>query len=208
MADLISVRNLVDQDFGTPLREFKGTLDGYNPEERQFGTFVVLNFKDIEVIESVEPYEFPTAIISIKHSNKKRSGWGILSDSLAQFLASDEDIKDAIGKEWHLKMKVGHIYGQDRNTKEDMVGNPWQCIGIDGAGAAGGAGSLPTGKARAIELLIGKTRAEFNKVAYADPIIRKDPELQRSITNKSFIAAILLSGEMVEDENGVFSVPA
>lgn len=201
--DPISVRNLTDSTFGTPLREFKGTLESYHPEEQKYGTFVILNFKDIEVVRATEPYNFPTAIISIKLSNKKRSGWGILSDSLASHLASDEDIKDAIGREWHMVMKEGHVYGQDRNSGEDMIGNPWQCVALDGAS---GAVALQSAAEVARQLIIGKTRAEFNKAAYADPVIRKDSELQRAITNKSFITGLVTAGEIVEDENGVFQV--
>ena len=202
--DLISVRNLTDSDFGTPLREFKGKLDSYYPEDEKFGMTVKLNFKDIEVITAVEPYHFPTAILSIKLSNKKRSGWGILGDSLAIHLGPDEDIKDAVGREWHMKMKEGHIYGQDRKTGEDMIGNPWQVVALDGAS---GAVVLQAAADVAKGFLIGRTRAEFNKKAYGDPIIRKDTELQRAITNKSFIAALLTAGEIIEDENGVFQLP-
>ena len=202
--DLISVRNLTDSTFGTPLREFKGKLENYYPEEQKYGTMVQLNFKDVEVINSVEPYNFPTAIISIKLSSKKRSGWGILGDSLAKLLGPDEDIKDTLQKEWHMKMREGYIYGQDKNTGEDMVGNPWECIELEGAT---GATTLQSAADRARELIPGKTRAEFNKAAYADPIIRKDSTLQRAITNKSFIAGLLTTGAIVEDENGVFQLP-
>jgi len=204
--ELVSVRGLTDSEFGTPLREFSGVLDNYYPEDRQFGTVVVLNFKEIEVIRTVEPYNFPIATISIKLSNKKRSGWGIFADSLAELLPEDQDIKDCVGKRMTLEMEEGHVYGQDRTTGDDMVGNPWHAKALEGATATGA--SVPTAKDRAEELLIGKTRAEFNKAAYADPLIRKDTALQRAITDKSFINSLVQLGEIVEDENGVFQLPA
>lgn len=204
--DLITVRGLKDSEFGTPLRDFSGTLDSYYPDDRQFGTFVVLNFKDLEVKRSIEPYNFPIATLSIKLSDKKNSAWGIFGESLAPFLKEDEDFKDCIGRRMGLKMEEGHVYGKDRSSGEDMVGNPWKVYELEGAAAAGV--TLPTAKDRAKELLIGKTRAEFNKAAYADPLIRKDTGLQRSITDKSFINSLAQLGEIVEDENGVFQLPA
>lgn len=205
--NIVTVRGLVDSEFGTPLREFKGNLKEYYPEERQYGdkgstTVVILNFTDVEVIRSVEPYNFPIATISIKLSNKKRSGWGIFADSLAELLPPDADIKDCIGKMLTLKMEEGHVYGQDRTTGDDMVGNPWHVIEVEGGSAVGA--PLPNAKDRAKELLIGKTKADFNKAAYADPIIRKDTALQRAITDKSFINSLIQLGEVEEDENGVF----
>jgi len=207
MADeVVSVHGLVDSEFGTPLREFTGTLDSYYPEERQFGTVVVLNFKDVEVIRAAEPYNFPIATLAIKLSNKKRSGWGIYADSLAAVLPADQDIKDCVGKRLKLEMEEGHVYGQDRVTGDDLVGNPWKVKELEGGAVAVGA-AIPTAKDRAKELLIGKTRAEFNKAAYADPLIRKDTALQRAITDKSFVNSLVQLGEVVEDENGVFQLP-
>jgi len=199
--ELVSVRGLTDSDYGTPLRQFTGVLKEYYPEDRQFGTVVVMNFTDVEVVESVEPYNFPTASLAIKLSNKKKSGWGIFGDSLAELLSEDEDIKDCIGKTVGLKMKVGHVYGKDKVTGEDMIGSPWQAYSLDGAGAGV---AIASAGDRAKEILDGKTRAEFNKAAYADPVIRKDTDLQRAITDKSFIASLIQLKEFTEDENGTF----
>ena len=212
--DIVSVRGLVDSEFGTPLRRFYGVLDSYYPEEQKFGTVVVLHFKDVEVADfedgrpgSVEPYNFPIATISIKLSNKKKSGWGVFGDSLAELLPPDQDIKDCVGKRMGLFMEEGHVYGQDRQTGDDLVGNPWHAFELEGRAVSPSGAAMPTAKDRAKELLTekgGKTRAEFNKAAYADPLIRKDTALQRSITDKSFINSLVQLGEVAEDENGVF----
>jgi len=197
----VSVRNLVDLEAGTPLRKFEGDLDSYYPEERTFGTFVVLNFKNVKVEKSVEPYNFPIATISIKLSNKKNSGWGIFGESLAALLPEGQDIKDTLGMRYGLEMEEGHIYGQDRTTGDNMVGNPWKVYKLGGA-IAGAAAT--TAIAEAKKLLDGKTRAEFNQLAYANPVIRQDPAFQRSITDKSFINSMLQLGEFTEDGDGVF----
>lgn len=199
--ELISIRNLVSGDIGTPLRKLTGVLDGYAPEDRKYASYIVLNFTDVEVLESSEPYNFLTAQIAIKVSNRKSSGWGVFSDSLALLLSEDEDIKDCIGKRFGMEMEIGHVYGQDRQTGEDMLGNPWKVYELEGA-VVGVESTTAMDKAK--ELLDGKTKAEFNKAAYADPVIRKDTELQRAITDKSFINSLTQLEEFTEDENGVF----
>ncbi len=213
--ELISTRGLVEGGGSTPLREFWGVLDGYNPEESFGNTRVNLNLKDVEVIESVEPYNFPTATIGIKLSNRKSSGWGIFSDSLNAFLTDEEDIKDVIGQRMRLKMEVGHKFGVNRQTNEDMLGDVWHVEEIEGrekkvveaAGAEASTTSAPkasAAEAKAKELLDGKTLAEFNKAAYTDTAIRKDTAFQRTITDKSFVKALEIAGKFTKDKNGVY----
>ena len=199
--DLISVRGLEDSEFGTPLRKFRGILDSYNPDDRKFGTVIVLNFKEVAVLESAEPYNFPIAQVAIKYSNKKNSAWGVFGDSLASFLPGEEDIKDTLGRMYGMEMELGHVYGTDRKTGEDMTGNPWKVFELEGAVAGE---KKVSAKDEALRILIGKTRAEFNKEAYANPIIRKDTALQRAITDKSFVNSLLQLGTVEEDENGIF----
>ena len=214
---LVTVRNLKDLEFGgTPLRKFYGILESIYPEERTFGPgsspqiHNVLNFKEVEVIETVEPYNFPIAVISIKASDKKSSGWGLFGESLLKFLSEDEDIKDCVGRKFGLEMEVGHVYGKDRQTGEDMTGNPWLVFELEGASAEAPAAKdgkvkvKVTAGERAEELLDNKTRAEFNKSFYADPLCRKDTALQRSVTDKSFINSLVQLGKFTEDEDGVF----
>jgi len=205
MVEQPSVRGLIDSEFQTPLRKFTGILDSFYREERQYSTVVVLNFKGLEVIRSTEPYILPIAQISIKESKKKKSSWGIFGESLAAFLAEEEDLKDCVGRRMGMEMEEGHIFGKDRDTKEDLIGNPWRVYYV--AGAKAGIAGVQPAVARARELLIGKTRAEFNKAAYADPLIKNDVALQRAITDRSFITSLLQIGQVIEDANGVFSLP-
>ena len=81
----------------------------------------------------------------------------------------------------------------------------WVVTAVDGAlvPAAGEDTSISAAE-WAEQNLAGKTRGDFNKWAFADPRVRKDLALQRSITDKSFINSLLQLGRVVEDENGVF----
>ena len=200
-AEIITVRNLVESEFGTPLRKFYGVLDSYYPDEGKFGTRVVLNFKELKVIETVEPYNFPTAVISIKLSNRKRSAWGIFGESLVKLLSENQDIKDCQGMRIGMVMTPNHDYGENRQTGEKIIGSAWEVFEVAGK-VAGAAETSALDEAK--KLLDGKTRAEFNRTAYANPIIRQDVNFQRAVTDKSFINSMVQLGEFTEDENGIF----
>jgi len=203
--DIISTRGLVDADFGTPLRKFTGVFDSYAPDEAaKFGTRVNLNFKDIEVIESAEPYAYPIATLSIKLSNRKRSAWGHFGDSLNELIPEAEDLKDQVSKRIGMQLSIGVKFGKNRDTGEDIVANCWEVYSVDGKEKGGSPGATAmSAKDRAIELLDGKTLPEFNNVVYADPLVQKDPELLRSITDRTLVVALKATGMFTEDENGV-----
>jgi len=217
--DLVSIRGLVDSEFAeSPLRKFTGVLDSYVPEPARGydGTRVNLNFRDIEVLQSSEPYNFPTAVINIGLSNKKSSRWGFFAASLEKFLPEDEDIKEQVGKRLGMVVTDGKDERPEAklmwNSKADVAKFPdkmvptavWEVFELEGASGVG-EGTIPTTAAeQAMRLLDGKTMSEFNKAAYADPAIRKDALLQRSITDKSFIKAMLVGKQFSKDENEVY----
>lgn len=205
--DLITTRGLTEGDFGTPLRKFTGVLDSYAPdEEAKFGTRVVLNFRDVDVIESTEVYLYPIATVSIKLSNRKRSAWGHFSDSLNAIISESEDIKDQIGKKLGLRVALGIDFGVNRQTNEKILANCWEVYSVEGHEiASAGVPAAPVGAAkdRAMELLDGKTLPEFNNVVYADPLVQKDADLLRAITDRTFIIALKAAGMFTEDSAGV-----
>lgn len=214
--EILSVRNLKSGN-KTPLREFTGILDGITPGE--FGK-KDLNFKEVEVVESIEPYNFPTATLSIKYSNRLDSGWGIFGESLVKFLGEDEDVKDTYGLRFHMKMEEGHEYsGKDKETGKPFVGDVWRVVELEGhetseapanekAAPGKPAVKANAAMARAIELLDGKTLAEFNKAAYADPIIRKDVAFQKTISDKSFVKQVMADGLFTKDKTDTYHLTA
>lgn len=219
---LLTVRNLLDSGSKSPLREFSGKLDSITPGK--FGKND-LNFANVEVFETApgEVYNFPTAIISIKPSNRKESGWGIFGQSLVEFLNEDEDIMDAIGLVFRMKLEVGHAYGgKDAEGKprsgpdgKPIVGDAWHVIELEGRERHVPVQEVDepgeekvtkspkdsTAEAKAKELLDGKTLAEFNKLAYAATEIRKDAAFQRTITDQSFVKAMIATGLFTVDKN-------
>ena len=146
-----SVRSLIDSDMG-PLRRFTGILDSA-PREKQTwdeGTpnertsmKLSLNFKDIEVIEAVEPYQFPIYTLNLTESNRKKSKYGVFGLSLAEILdmqyteaqldpSSPEyiapgkraDLKDCIG------LRMGMVLADD--DEETPTGRPPKHMLFDG----------------------------------------------------------------------------
>lgn len=215
----VSFRNL-QEGFSTPLRKFTAVLDSYVPEPAQGyeGTRVNLNFRDVEALQSIEPFNMPTFVINLGLSNKKESKWGYLGTSLTNLLP-DADIDDIVNK------KVGLVFCDGQSEKPENKPRPepkpiwnkdadraefpdgripvpvWTFYSVEGTVA--GAGST-TAADQAKKLLDGKGLSDFNKDAFADPIIRKDAELQRSITDKSFVKAMLASKEFTKDESDIY----
>lgn len=218
----VSVRGFVDSDFDNPLREFTGTFDGYDtaPATGYAGTRIELKFKDIDdvVVAAGHVYNFPTTVLNIGQSNKNKSRWGYFGNSLAALMPPDEDIKEQKGKIMRLKFCDGQdgrpepkpIWNRDADPGEypdKMVPTPvWIVVELEGKAAGEGSPGVSAAE-WAEQNLIGKSKAQFNKWAFADPSVRKDKDLQRSIQDKSFIASLVQLGRVVEDEDGIFQLP-
>jgi len=214
-----SVRGLVDSDIG-PLRRFTGILDSapgedqvWNPGTPNARTSVrrSINFKDIEVLEAIEPYQFPIYTVLLTESNRKKSRWGVFGTSLTGILdmqyteaqldpsspehikPSDRmDLKDCFGKRLGLVMADNEdgrppkhdLFDGRAKDEEHPTGQdvPTSAWEVYMVEGIGVAGSGGTSPLdEAISVLDGKTIAQFNDAALANELIRSDVSLLTSI---------------------------
>ena len=204
--DMLSIRGLTDSDFKqSPLREFKGVLDSYGLEEKKP---VSMNFREMEVIDSIEPYPFPTGVIDIWASPKIKSVWGVFGVSLAKLIPEGSDLKDCINGNFHMKMTPGHMLPKkikDEATGieewKDVAKECWEVISFNGV-TADGVGKSPTDTAT--DLLDGKTLMNFNLDALQNEIIRGDNELLSAIVSKAFADGLVAAGKFTIDPEGIY----
>ena len=237
--DFPTTRNLIDADIG-PLRKFTGILDSMPREPVTYGQGesarrserVTLCFRDIEVIETIEPYNLPTFTFSMSLSNRKKSRWGVFGVSLNAVLdqqytpeqldpvnpnyvkpSARMDIKDCINKRLGLVVADGEegrpqppiLY--DGRADEDKPTPAWTVYMVEGVGVIGMQGVTPIEKA--MQILDGKTQAEFNSAALADPVIQGDAQLLQAITMpvsaaNSFTTVMLTTGQFTKDDQDIF----
>ncbi len=235
----VTIRNLIDTDIG-PLRRVTGILDSMPTEPQTFGqgegakhsTRITVNMKELEVIETTEPYHFPIFTFQMTLSNRKKSRWGVFGGSAIAIIdtqyieeqldqanpnflkPSDRmDIKDCIGKRLGMVVADGEdgrpeppmLY--DGRAEMDKPTPTWTVYEIEGIGSAGGQGV--SAKDLAMALLDGKTLTEFNKDALANSIIRNDTGLLQSISMPataagSFANALVKANLFTKDEQGVY----
>lgn len=205
---------------GTPLREFKGTLESYsaNLVDRftPVRTEIVFNFTDIEIGEGmappIEPYPFPIAQVSIFYNVNEVSYWGIFANSLVALIPENEGLDYLESKKLHMKVTGGHMMWDGQKGIETPR-ECWELISVEGAVAPPGSGK-PTGKKGvdanptdvALKLLDGKNIQDWNQIVFQDPAVKSDGDLITSILNNTFIPSMKEKGIVTVDENGVHHV--
>jgi hypothetical protein len=225
--ELDSIRGLVEGGTNTPLRRFIGLFKGNQPEQKtgNTGTYVQnnLQFADIEVLESVEPYNFPTATIGISGSNRKSSKWGVFADSLVTLL--DAGIPEGTPDEQRKGLKdcfdhkIGMVFadGQEgrpeppkmyNGAKKAEVPTPvWMAYSFDGQ-------TLGTGGVKSVEEILyekldGHTITEFNGEALAEELVRNSPEFLQKVSKPvgdagNFATEAVAAGKFSLDAGGVY----
>lgn len=235
----VTTRNLIDSDIGPLRRvtgildSIPTEKQTYGTgEAAREATRISINLKDLDVKEAVEPYHFPiyTAIMTL--SNRKKSRWGVFGESLNAILdtqytkdqldptspqylkpSARMDIKDCIGKRIGIVMADG-AEGRppapmlfDGRISEDRPSPTWMVYLVEGVGVAGGEGQ--SAMDLAMSMLDGKTLAEFNAAALANPVIRNDTALLQAISQpptapSSFANTMMTTGKFTKDEQDIF----
>ena len=212
------VPSLDTKPFGTPLRRFRGMLQDFVPTKvtPQGGgneyMSIVFNFVDLVVIDSVEPYPFPIATLSISYSTSVETRWDALASSIKRVYDSTPALEELVGKvqEWAY-MPVKLRKRLDDGNWATVDDEAWQLVSIDGVGAGVGTGTgastaTPTFDvdAHILDLLEGKNEQEFYQVFYQDVEIRKHPDLITAATERKLLTTLEEAGRIERDPQGIY----
>jgi hypothetical protein len=222
----LSVRNIQeDNQRSEPLRDFWGRFDDAieSPATGYDGTRVALSFSELDVKATApgEVWNMPTYVIEVGLSNRPRSRWGYFAKSIAPLMPEDEDIATGGANNQGQKGKMMHLQltdGQDGRPagkpiyNKKMVGGEkypdgnvpspvWVVVEIEGG--KGAVAPIANLRNHALELCVGKTKANYATALMSDVAVKNDPAFFKTITDKSFITTALQLKELV-DVNGTY----
>jgi len=194
----------------TPLKKFTGHFDEYTVVARK-GKFakegqqdVHLKFSNMKDIISDSPYEYKTTVLALKYSDALKSGWVIFENSIASLLGKPEGtvgIDNVVGMDLTMEREDDYFFFHDEKTGKDSKGTVWRVT--SGTGKA----SATTPLAKAVELLEGKSKAEFPAIAIADDVIKTDATLCNSIIEGTFFDTKEVT-EMYNEVDGKYTKKA
>lgn len=208
--------SLDTKPFGTPLRRFQGVLQNYVSERKTDAnssrTYMVIafNFVDLTVLESVEPYPFPIATLSIGYSTSENTRWDALASSIKKLWGSTPALDELVGKvqEWaYLPCKLRTKL--ESGEWADVPNEAWQVAGVTGIGAGvgasgGGAPAASDPTDHLLDLLDGKLEADFHQVLFQDPELRGHPDLITSATERTLLPALEAAGRCYRGSDGIW----
>lgn len=188
--------------YQTPINRIKGTLAERTLEDRK-GQFakagqkdVILKITNILEVESDTPYPYKTAEIRLKFSDSIQSSWVLLEDSINVVLGTEDgSIDDVVSGVVTLEKEKNHLFFTDKAGKESK-GDVWRVTAVEGKGASA--------NVYVLDLLKGKTKEEFEKVATNDSTIKKNVKLLSSIMSGKFYASPEVAAALKVNEKGVF----
>ncbi len=150
--------------FGPPVTHFKARMlkqssekdvaSGWAQNPHQFhdgssGLYIKFCFEDLTVIETTEPYEFPTLEFDIAYSEPSKSrganAWEFLSASLRQFFPDvDGPISKLPGKiqEWkkmphEVRRTTGKLNEDGTQEWGPKILSFWEVVAVDGVAVGG-----------------------------------------------------------------------
>ena len=172
---------------------------------------IVFNFVDLVVIDSVEPYPFPIATLSISYSTSVETRWDALASSIKRVYDSTPALEELVGKvqEWaYLPVKLRKRL--DDGSWVTVDDEAWQLVSIEGVGAGVSMGMAanpaPTFDvdAHILNILEGKNEQEFYQAFYQDVEIRKHPDLITAATERKLLTTLEEAGRIERDPQGIY----
>ena len=218
MGDFPSLRT---REALSPLRRFKGTLSAITKEEEQGdrGTYLRLQFgfTEVEVIETLEPYPFPTAQIGLSVSKSADTRWDAFGKSVLKATGDVDDLNLLVGhkQEWAMLPAMlrqplvdadGNPIiqttgrGAGRQAWGDMPTDCWQVVSVDGySGAADPTPDILT-------MLEGKTDTEFHQAFQSSELARTNVALMTENVNRQLLPRLEAEGRASRSADGIWHV--
>ena len=196
---------------GTPVRWFKGKLKKVSVESATFGTRtterLVWDFVDCEILESREPYPYPTVQFKITNSNRPNTSYEALKKSLERVLSGVISVDSLEGKmqEWkqapaQLRLPVNNpdgtpVMGPDgRALWEIQTGSSWQLVSCEGyESSAEQSNSLRD----LANLAHGKTEQEFYTAIMGDVKLKANQQLINSVIGRTLLPTMVNAGVLM-----------
>jgi hypothetical protein len=193
------------------MTERKGFNEGDKPR-----TFVEFDFIDLEVIESTEPYPFPTAKLAIRYiaptESRGETDWEAFSGSLRRLIPGCPDPDPLVGKmqEWAMLPAKVRILAKEEDGTTPLLdtqgkqvweageADRWQLVSVEGI--------EDTSKdltEHLLELADGKTEVQFNQAALTDKKVMANSDTVDAITNRVLLPALIEAGKLIRDDEGV-----
>lgn len=208
----------------TPLRKFIGVLKEVKRdqrESRQDGSKYMVaqfNFADVEVLESVEIYPYPIAVIGISYAPPKTSGgdskWEAFAASLRKLMPQNPDINNLVGKkqEWlmverQLRRALNNEDGSpmvDGNGRAIWGPKPvlcWTVVSVEGVGSA--KQKDEDFNEVLVGLADGKTEPEFYTAALGSEEVRNRPNIVQALTGRTLLSTLTEMGLLSRDAEGI-----
>jgi len=191
---------------GTPLRKFRGKLVDITKRmdsqrqgrDGQQGREVVdLDFSDMNVLESLTPYNYPAFQLTINYSASDRGAWAMLLKSSEEL--GVPNVNDLKSKTLLMECDPRHHYGENRDG-EAITGMVWYVREVGGGDAP--ALSADAQHEHILNLLDGKDQTGFAQAALQDSVVRA-MQITSQISDNSLVSSLIASGE-IEERDGKY----
>ncbi len=208
-----------------PVRRFKGLLESVTPEPKTFGNRTTMsynfNFKDIEIIETTEPYAFPIVVVNLNYSppsDKGRPGqgnkWEVMAASLRKLSPDNADLDVIIGKmqEWEqgpgtLRLPLNDAEGApqlDGNGVAiwgDVQADCWRIVSVEGLGSAQEVDA--DFNTFLVDLADGKTEPQFYSAALQNEQVNTRSNITQALVDRKLLTTLTEMKLLHRDAEGI-----
>lgn len=189
---------------GLPLRLIRGVFDSLEPVYENNRLSLKFNISELEVLETIAPWNYPTVQLNFKPSDRKNSTWGILLQSVAKL--GHEDLMELQGKRLTLKADPEHEFGGQDADGNAIKGMVWTVTEVEGGAKATGGTNSQSGPAVSddqalADLADGCDQAQFNQAALASEVGRAH---KNDIFGGKTLPDLVSKGLLTVDEQGIY----